>query len=555
MEINIKHILNDETSPDDVVATLLKDRGIKDIDRFITPPLPTEIGLSEFFKESITFKKDWKKVVSLLQKIHKNKETIVVYTDYDADGVTGGAIMWEALHKLGFKAMPYIPDRKKEGYGFSTIGLDHVKKEFNPALIISVDHGIVAHKQITYAKEELGIPIIVTDHHQKQETEPEDALAVFHITALSGSGVAYFVAKEIVKECGEGVEFEEFKRDYVALAATGTIADLVPLTGMSRSIAKYGLEAYGKSVRYGLRHLLKEAGLEGKPITPYEVGYIIAPRINAFGRLDHALEALRLLCTKSYAKAIELAGKAGKINKTRQDLVISAQKKADKMANTEKKIIIVRDDEWEEGIIGLIAGRLMNKHNRPVVVITRSDGHAKASVRSVPGVDITAFLTSKEIRKYLIDVGGHAAAAGFSIELNMIDSFTEAAYKKADKEITEKMLVPIMHIDFYMPIKLVSLPIVTKLAQLEPYGMGNALPVFISQGIVKNILPFGKLKQYARVQLYDGDMGFLEVTFFEKPHSLLKIGNEVRIVYTLKLDTWGGKTKVAAMGRTVLDKV
>ncbi|KXK09834.1 MAG: Single-stranded-DNA-specific exonuclease RecJ [Microgenomates bacterium OLB23] len=434
MKINIKHKIDAHISPEGFVELLLKDRGVKNADLFLKPVHPVEVSLATFFIKKPRFTQDWKKFIALLKQIHKRQQMIVVYSDYDADGVTGGAIMWETLHRLGFTVMPYIPDRKKEGYGFSEAGLRNVKDTHNPALIISVDHGIVAHKQISFAKETLGIPIVVTDHHQKQEKEPKDAFAVFHTTELSGSGVSYFVAKEIAKEFDSPhALMAEFSRDFVALAATGTIADLVPLVGVSRSVAKYGLEAYEKSVRYGIRHLLKEAGLEGKPITPYEVGYIIAPRINAFGRLEHAIDALRLLCTKSYAKAIELAGKAGKINKDRQDLVAIAQKQAEKLVDGAHKIIVVRNDEWEEGIIGLIAGKLMQKFYKPVIVMTRSDGHAKASVRSIAGIDITKFLTSQDIRPFLIDVGGHAAAGGFTIPLDQIDNFTRAVVAKAKK--------------------------------------------------------------------------------------------------------------------------
>jgi single-stranded-DNA-specific exonuclease len=556
MKIHIKHRIDDHIPPDDFIKLLLKDRGIENTNLFITPAHPTEIPLKSFFTEKPSFKKDWQAFIKLLKKIHEDQSMIVVYSDYDADGVTGGAVMWETLHILGFKVMPYIPDRKKEGYGFSETGLNNVKETYDPALIISVDHGIVAHKQITYAKEKLGLAIVVTDHHQKQEKEPEDAFAVFHTTQLSGSGVSYFVAKEIAEEFGKPAKsFNEFSRDFIALAATGTIADLVPLVGVSRSVAKYGLEAYGKSVRYGIRHLLKESGLDGKPITPYEVGYIIAPRINAFGRLEHAMDALRLLCTKSYAKAIELAGKAGKINKDRQNLVTVAQKQAERMADGKQKIIIVRNDEWEEGIIGLIAGKLMNKYSRPTIVMTRSDGHAKASVRSVSGVDITKFLTSKEIRKYLTDVGGHAAAAGFTVPLENVDDFTIAAFAKAEKEITDDMLVPSLDIDFEIPIKSATLDLAKKLSQLEPFGIGNPQPLFVSQGKIKDIILFGKQKQYTRYLLHDGDMAFLEITFFEKPNKTLKIGDTVSIAYNLKIDTWGGKIKLSAMGRYIINDV
>lgn len=533
-----------------MIQTVLKDRGIKDIDVFLSPPHPLTISLEKFFNNKTMFKKKWRAMVRLLKKIYDEKGSVVVYTDYDADGVTGGAILWETLHTLGFNVMPYIPDRKKEGYGFSEYGIDEVKRIYNPALIFSVDHGIVAHKQIMYAKK-IGIPVVVTDHHQKQDKEPEDALAVFHIPELSGSGVAYFVAKEIAEEYGGAKKIEAFQRDFVALAAIGTIADLVPLSGASRNISKHGLEALSHSVRYGLRHIIKESGLDGKKITPYEVGYIIAPRINAFGRLEHAMDALRLLCTHSYGRAVGLAAKAGDINKTRQDLVDVAQKKAMKMADTEGKIIIVRHDDWEEGIIGLIAGKLMNKYFKPVIVMTKSDGHAKASVRSVPGVDITAFLTSPELRKYLIDVGGHAAAAGFSIALSNIEAFTRAAHKKANKEITNDMLTPTINVDFQIPLSFVSQKLVEKIAQLEPFGIGNPQPLFISQGIIKDTRLFGKKNQYIKILVRDEDMTFLEVTFFDKIAHPLRAGDEVKVIYTLKIDTWGGKSKVVAMGRHV----
>ena len=187
--------------------------------------------------------------------------------------------------------------------------------------------------------------------------------------------------------------------------------------------------------------------------------------------------------------------------------------------------------------------------------MTRSDGFAKASVRSVSGIDITAFLTSKEIRPHLTEVGGHAAAAGFSIPLENIDGFVAAAQLKAEKEITDDMLIPTLHIDFEIPIRMATMELVKKLSHLEPFGMGNPQPNFISQGTVKDLIPFGKQKQYVRVLLHDGDMGFLEVTFFDKPNIPLKIGTTVAIAYTLKLDTWGGKTKLSAMGRYVSDKV
>src|SRR3989338_6658426 len=187
MKITYKHEVEskDKFKTEDLIEILLKNRQIKNAKEFLNPADPAKINLIDF-----GFKKELKKTLKLLEKIKKNNEMIVVYTDYDADGITGGAILWETLHLLGFKAMPYVPHRKLEGYGFSIKGIDNVEKQFNPALIISVDHGITAREKVSYAKK-IGIPIVITDHHLKPDALPDDAEAIFHITELSGSGVPY----------------------------------------------------------------------------------------------------------------------------------------------------------------------------------------------------------------------------------------------------------------------------------------------------------------------------------------------------------------------------
>ena len=180
----IKH--NDKVTENEFIDILLKNRRVKDKEKFLNPPHPSQINLIDF-----GYRRELKKTLKLLEKIKRNSEMVVVYTDYDADGITGGAILWETLHKLGFKVMPYVPHRKLEGYGFSKKGIDAVKKQYNPSLIISVDHGITAWEKVEYAKK-LGIPVIITDHHLKPEKLPDQAEAIFHIPELSGSGVSYF---------------------------------------------------------------------------------------------------------------------------------------------------------------------------------------------------------------------------------------------------------------------------------------------------------------------------------------------------------------------------
>ncbi len=458
----------DNYTNDEIIKFLIKNRKIKNINDFLNPKFPLNISLNDFNPK---YKLYLIKVIKLLKDIKKKDQMIVVYTDYDADGITGGAILWETLHLLGFKVMPYVPDRKLEGYGFSITGIDNIKKKYNPSLIISVDHGITKVKEIAYAVKK-GIKVIVTDHHLKGNKIPK-AEAIFHIPELSGSGVAYFFAKEIFTRFShpKGDQARpslvtlrvtrlksNFEIDFLALASIGTIADLVPLIGPSRSIVKYGLKTFPNIKRFGIKHILKEAGIEGKEITPYEIGFIIAPRINAIGRLEHAIDALRLLCTNDELKALALAKKIGQTNTERQDLVKKSVEEAQKKISNFhppaggpiSKIIILTSDHWHEGIIGLIASKIAEEFYRPTLVLTKSNGNYKGSARSIPGFDITKFLRS--LKKYFVDIGGHPQAAGFTIEKKQIISFRATACKLIDKLIKDKDLERKIRADLKIPL-------------------------------------------------------------------------------------------------------
>lgn len=534
---------------DDIIADLLRDRDITDVQLFMDPPHPADIPFDTFFstsqKTAKGYKKDRQKALSALKDIRDSGGMVVVYTDYDADGVSGGAIMWETLHKLGFNVMPYVPMRS-EGYGFSKAGIDHVIQKYNPALIISVDHGIVAHDEIAYSYGK-GVPVIVTDHHHKQKNNPESALGVFHTDKLSGSGVAYFFAKELVNEYEDAPGANELKKhirdDYTALAAIGSIADLVPLTETNRSVAKHGLEAMSRTTREGLRSLLKESGVLGQPLTSYHVGYIIAPRINAFGRLEHALDALRLMCTGSAGYADRLARSAGRINRQRQDIVERALEEAETMVDHQQRVVILQSGSWEEGIIGLIAGKMLQKYHKPAIVMTVNDDFAKASVRSVEAVHITNFL--KDLEDYLVDMGGHAAAAGFTIKTDIIPDFTEAVYKKAESDISDEDLTRKKVIDVSLPLSSVSDGLVQSIDALEPFGQGNKKPLFMSQAVVEKVQPVGKSGKHVRLVLKDAvGAGIREGIFFNAPENIdSQLGRPFDVMYELQMNFWNGRSR------------
>lgn len=559
MKISYKHEIKfeDKVTPEEILKLILKDRSIKNIDEFINPPLPQTINLSDF---GTKFAKEFNKTISILEKIRKDDGMIVVYTDYDADGITGGTILWETLHLLGFKTMPYVPHRRLEGYGFSIKGIDTIKKQFNPSLVISVDHGITAKQKVSYAKS-IGIPIVITDHHLKPIKLPTDAEAIFHISKLSGSGVAYVFAKEIFNHFSNNKKINpsiikilshNFEIDYPCLAAIGTVADLVPLIGPSRSIVKHGLDAFQKTKRVGLKAILQEAGIDGKPITPYEVGFIIAPRINAIGRLGHALDALRLLCTKDHKKAHELAQKIGMSNRERQDIVEKSVKEA--MALVEKnkiipKLILLVSEHWHEGIIGLIASKIAEKYYRPTIVMTKTDGYYKGSARSFPYLHITNFL--RDLKEFLIDIGGHAGAAGFTIEQKKIKEFQKKIAINAEKIIKDKDLEKKLQADYKISLSKINPKLVKLIEKLQPFGIGNPQPTFYSDGNLIDAKIVGKTAKHLKIILNDPSFHHSMIHLLEgisfnsaEKFTQLSVNQEISIVYQLEINRWNGKEKV-----------
>ena len=553
MKISYKHELRleDKLDPKDIVNLILKSRNIKNLNEFLNPQSPLKISLIDFDPK---YKLYLIKVIKLLKEIKEKNQMIVVYTDYDADGITGGAILWETLHLLGFKVMPYVPHRRLEGYGFSKIGIDNVKKKFDPTLIISVDHGITKVEEIKYAKK-LGIKIIVTDHHLKGDKIPTSTEAIFHIPALSGSGVAYFFAKEVFNSFPP-VETQNFaslqknlQTDYLAMASIGTIADLVPLVGPSRSLVKYGLETFSKIKRFGIKHILKQAGIQDKKITPYEVGFMIAPRINAIGRLEHAIDALRLLCTNDEKKAQVLANKIGNINIERQELVEKSVTEARLMIGSDPpggsdprqipKIIILISEHWHEGIIGLIASKIAEEFYRPTLVLTKTETGYKGSARSIPSFHVTDFLRS--LKKNLIDVGGHKQAAGFTLHKDQLDLFVTAVRDRSEELIKDKDLERKIEADLKIPISKINLELVKSLEVLEPFGMGNPRPSFYSEGILTGAQLLGKTQKHLKI-FVDG-FEFLAFNKAEKFKELSR-GHKIKIVYNLDINEWNNKKTI-----------
>ncbi|MBI4089587.1 MAG: single-stranded-DNA-specific exonuclease RecJ [Candidatus Levybacteria bacterium] len=535
---------------DDLIKVLLKNRGIKtkkEKEEFLNPTL-----------ENVTVKsvgidtKNLKKAVDRIRIAIKNKEQIVVFGDYDVDGITGTAILWETLNSLGAKVSPYIPHRIEEGYGLSETGIKNLKLKIkNCSLIITVDNGIVANKAVDFTNKN-GIDVIITDHHVSSKTKPK-AYAIVHTTKLCGAGVAWLLSQQI-RNPKAGI-----RNDHLELVGLATVADMVPLVSANRSLLTAGLLALRQTKRVGLLELLKEAGIEKEKIGVYEIGHIVAPRLNATGRMEYAMDSLRLLCTNDRSRAETLAGKLGRTNKERQLLTVETTHRAIESIKSKKelkKLLFVVHESYQQGVIGLVAGRLVEEFYRPAIVISRGEKFSKASARSVKGFNIVEFIRSAS--EFLVDVGGHPMAAGFTIETKKLSLFEKALHKSIGNLLTEEILEKKLRIDCEIPLSFIDKNLYKALQKLSPFGVGNPEPTFISRNIVVEDLRLvgaeGKHIKF-RFRIYDsllresfaGQVGFMieGIAFGMRERAKeLRIGDKVDVVYVVNQNEWNGNTKL-----------
>jgi len=523
-----------------ILDVLLENRGLKtkkEKDDFFDPKDPSKISLKEFGISEVEVKKSIKRIKEGIAK----KEKIIVYGDYDADGVCATAILWEALYSLKANVLPYIPERFSEGYGLNPESIKKLKTD-DPklALIITVDNGIVAGEAVMEAKK-LGIDVIITDHHEPSKIKPK-AFATVHTTKIGGAGVSWVFAREITKT-NAGLE----------LCAIGTIADQIPLLGSNRSLVKFGLMELNKTKRPGVNSLFEEASIIKGAIGTYEVGFMIAPRINAMGRLRHAIDSLRLLCTKSLSKAKDLSFEVGKANKERQkilaEIVIATRIETKALEN--KKIIVVASETYHEGVIGLAAGRLVEEFYRPAIVFSKGEKFAKASARSVSGFNIIEAI--RKVEDLLIAAGGHPMAAGFTIESKNISKFEKRLLEASDSLLTDEVLQRKLKIDMEINFDKINLPLLEKLQDFEPTGLGNKPPIFVSKGVeVIDARTVGADAKHLKLKLRQGSAVFSAIAFgFGGISKDLGLGVEIDIAYTPQINSWNGSKNIELMVRDI----
>ncbi|MCX8009069.1 MAG: single-stranded-DNA-specific exonuclease RecJ [Patescibacteria group bacterium] len=540
---DIKHTisLSESRNVQDIINILLKNRGIHDAGSFMDPRHPMMYNFDEIGIDQLALEQGIDRIISAIQK----KESIIVYGDYDADGITATAILWETIYKLGGNVLPYIPHRVEEGYGLSTIGIDTIKKQHNAQLIVTVDQGITGWEKVLYAKS-LGVDVIITDHHTKPEKLPD--APIIHTTKTSGAGVSWFVAKHLLTHYSDHTneDCNEFLNDLAGIASIGIIADLLPLIDVNRSFVFYGLRYLSSTSRIGMRSLLKEAGILDTELSVYHVSHMIAPRLNALGRLDHALDALRLLCTKDIQKGEDLAKRLNDINKDRQNLTLYTTLDAiDKIRSQgdTKKVLILSDDMYNPGIIGLAAGKLVEEFYRPAIVIAKGQSISKASARSIPGFNIIQAL--RHAGEFLLEVGGHPMAAGFSIETHKIEQFQHFFEQYVTEHLSDALCIPVISVDIEIPIEMVSFDFFTTLQSLAPFGMGNPTPVFLSRGLrVFDVRSVGDNGKHIKLKLVSSRGGYpINAVGFNMGEllSTIKTNQLIDVVYTVEENEWNGK--------------
>lgn len=531
-----------------IADVLLKNRGInttKDKIEFFSPMDPMKIKLHSLGISKNEIDKALRRIKTAIDR----KESVIVYGDYDADGITGTATMWEVLHALGLNVLPHIPERFSEGYGLNLASVKALKdKDPNLGLIITVDHGIVAGKKVEEVKE-MGIDMIISDHHQAGKQKPKP-LALIYTTKIGGSAVAWFFAREIATKFKlDKSDFEIKER--LQLAAIGTIADQLPLIGPNRSIVKFGLNELNNTERPGILALKSEARIEN--IGPYEVGFIIAPRINSMGRLKHGLESLRLLCTKDKFKASEISKNIGLTNLKRQKIVDEvvlhargAYKEIEKQS-----MIILAHESYHEGVIGLAAAKLVEEFYRPAIVLSKKGNIAKASARSIPGFNIIEAI--RKLESLYIEGGGHPMAAGFSIEVSKINKFSLELNKIAKQLLSQEILSRKLKIDMEIDFENLTFELYRKLLEFEPTGLGNYTPLFCSKSVeVMDVRTVGRDNKHLKLRLRQNEQ-IMDSIFFGGGdiYSMLTPDKKIDVAFHLENNIWNGRSSLQLRVRDV----
>ncbi len=526
-----------------LVVQLLGNRGISglaEIERFLAP---------DKFGEPPQELADANAAVERILRARDCGEKVAIHGDYDADGVTGSVILFEEFRRLGIDPIVYIPLRS-QGYGMSQATVGDLARQ-GVSLIVTVDCGVTAHAEIEFANHQ-GIEVIVTDHHQVLERLPP-ALAVIHPNRpgqeyryedLAGSGVAMMLVGALRAATGAPAPWDD--PSVMELVALGTVADVVRLTGENRSLVTRGLEALRQTSRPGLLALCETARVRPASIDSSGIGFILAPRLNAAGRLRDARLSFDLLATNDASTSRESALELEQLNRRRQKMMNEAAEKAlEEVAQLAElpSAIVVSGDEYDPGIAGLVAAKLVEHHYRPAVVIAVVGDTGRASARSIEGFDIAQAIS--ECGDLLSAHGGHAMAAGFSIKPELIDDFVHRFQYVAESHLTGQVLEECLDAEALIRLDLFELKTFDQISRIEPFGHGNPAPYLVAKDLeIRSVGRVGREdRRHLRLDIHDGRRPW-KAMWFGKGHLEQSIPPRVDLMFTFQPNTWNGLTEL-----------
>jgi single-stranded-DNA-specific exonuclease len=544
-----------------VIAKILASRGLdtkEKAERFLNP------GLTDLCDPYLL--PDMGKGVDRVIRALRDKEKVMIFGDYDVDGITATSLLFLVLNKLGAEVTYYLPNRLIEGYGLSEEGIAEAEKR-GVSLIISVDCGITAVDEVTFAKKR-GIDTIITDHHEPQEVLPQAAAIIntkrklareglastgsplqaseYPGGELSGVGVAFKFAQAVYQRLGQD---ETELEDHLDLVALGTAADIVPLVGENRILTKFGMNQVARTTKPGLKSLIFVSGILGQQIGTGQVVFILAPRINAVGRLGDAELAIRLLTTRDERKASEFARLLDQENRKRKDIDESTLREAldmiEQAVDLDKdKAIVLASSGWHPGVIGIVASRLVERFHRPTIMIAIDQEEGKGSARSIPGFHLYEALG--ECDEFLIRYGGHKYAAGLSISPEDIGPFREKFRKVSDQRLTDDDLLPRLFIDGELELAQIDTSLIKLLDLFAPFGPQNMRPVFQTRNLSVWGEPYVVGKNHLRLRVKKDKAVFDCIGFglgdMVKPLSMK--GVRLDLAYVIETNYWNDTYKI-----------
>jgi len=544
-------------------ARVLAARGLKtpqEVERFLHPKLT---HLEDPFRML-----GMEAAVARLLDAVRRGERVLLYGDYDVDGVAGVVILLHMLEVLGLRADYHVPDRLREGYGMQAEVVERAARE-GYTLILSVDTGIRAFDAVEAARR-AGIDVILTDHHLPDAELPAAAAILnpnqpgcpYPNKNLCGAGVAFKLAQALMERDGWPPErIVRFTDSFLIMAAVATVADVVPLTGENRVIVKRGLDGIAKTRNPGLRALLESSGLgPGQPLTSFDLGFRIAPRINAAGRMDHARAVIELFLTRDEERARAIAARLEELNAERQrtgEAIVReiVDRYGEEGPPPEKAGLVFYSPDWHRGVVGIVANRVAELYHRPVIVLGRDDrtGMAQGSGRSIPGFHLLSAL--EQMADVLAKFGGHRQAVGVTLEERRVAELEARFNEVALACLTEDDLMPELHLDAELRLEELNDKAAGEVLALAPYGCGNRQPVFLVRAAeVRQAEGFGKSGEHVRARLWQaGRVLFVRAWRCSSRLEELREGARIDAAITIEDDAWSAQRGFAPWSATMRD--